>query len=138
MYASRMQIVVERKALIALAAVAVTAAGCGGSSHDKAPSKPAAAAAKPVSATAGTVAVPKIVGMEQGAAHRLVERAGLKMAAIGYVGKYGNGRYNVNCVAILSQSPVVGERRPRGAVISVIVHECKTPDAAPVPPAGTA
>ena len=32
---------------------------------------------------------------------------------------------------VLSQSPVAGERRPRGASISVIEAACRTPTAAP-------
>jgi PASTA domain-containing protein len=132
-----MHLTTRAAALAACTAVATAIAACGGGSGGTdQPAPPKAAPAAP--AAPGTVVVPQLVGVEQGTAHRLVRRAGLDMRAIGYVGKYGNGRYNVSCVKIISQSPIAGERRKKGAVISVIEKECETPRANPVPPAGTA
>jgi hypothetical protein len=129
-----MQITCERKALIALAGLAVALAGCGGSSGgDGAASTRESASASPRPAT---VVVPQLVGLEQTRAHRIADRRGLAMSASGYVGKYGNGRYNIDCVKVLSQSPVAGERRPAGATIWVIEKECTTPTTGPNKPAG--
>ena len=77
------------------------------------------------------VVVPAVVGRRQDDAHRIVERAGLKLRWLGFVGKLGNGRYEISCVKVLSQSPVAGERRPRGASVAVIEAACHTPDQAP-------
>ena len=74
---------------------------------------------------------PAVVGRRQDDAHRIVERAGLKLRWLGFVGKLGNGRYEISCVKVLSQSPVAGERRPRGASVAVIEAACHTPDQAP-------
>jgi PASTA domain-containing protein len=113
---------------LACAAVAVAAvAGCGSDAkHD--PPGPAIAAR---SASAPLVVVPRLVGRRQDDAHRIVARAGLQLRWTGFTGKLGNGRYNVSCVKILRQSPVAGERRPRGASIFVIEAACHTPTAAP-------
>jgi PASTA domain-containing protein len=103
-------------------------AGCGGGdSH----TLPAAPASKVFASGAPMVVVPKLVGRRQEEAHRLVDRAGLKLRWTGFTGKLGNGRYNVSCVKVLSQSPVAGERRPRGASISVIETSCRTPTMKP-------
>jgi hypothetical protein len=105
----------------------VLAAGCGSDAkHD--PPRPAIAAR---SASAPLVVVPRLVGRRQDDAHRIVARAGLQLRWTGFTGKLGNGRYNVSCVKILRQSPVAGERRPRGASIFVIEAACHTPTAAP-------
>jgi hypothetical protein len=117
--------------LRSLACVAVIAgvllAGCGSDAkHD--PAGPASAAR---SASAPLVVVPRLVGRRQDDAHRIVARAGLQLRWTGFTGKLGNGRYNVSCVKILRQSPVAGERRPRGASIFVIEAACHTPTAAP-------
>lgn len=133
-----MHLPTERKALAALAAagaVAAAIAGCGGGSSDQASPRKATAAA--AAARPSTVVIPQLVGLEQTTAHRVAERAGLELRVTGYVGKYGNGRYNVPCVKVLRQSPVSGERRPKGALIAVIEKECTTPKTGPVPPAGT-
>jgi hypothetical protein len=124
-------------AVATCAVLAASLAACGGGSggSDKPAPKPRPAAP---AAAAGTVVIPQLVGVEQGRAHRLAERAGLRIRTTGWVGKYGNGRYNVSCVKVMSQSPVAGERRKPGAYISVIEKECQTPQANPVPPAGTA
>ena len=109
---------------------------CGASSgHDRTTTSaaPGAAPARP----ATQVVIPQLVGVEQGRAHRVAARAGVKIRVMGYVGKYGNGRYNVGCVKVISQSPVGGERRPRGSFVSVIEKECRTPQTGPVPPAGS-
>ena len=113
----------------ACAAVAIGAllAGCG-SGADHRPSEPANAV---FSSSAPLVVVPRLVGRHQDDAHRIVARAGLKLRWTGFTGKLGNGRYSVSCVKVLSQSPVAGERRPRGASISVIEAACRTPTAAP-------
>jgi beta-lactam-binding protein with PASTA domain len=77
------------------------------------------------------VVVPRLVGRHQEDAHRIVAHAGLKLRWTGFTGKLGNGRYDVSCVKVLSQSPVAGERRARGASIAVIETACRTPTAAP-------
>ena len=77
------------------------------------------------------VVVPTLVGRRQEDAHRIAARSGLKLRWTGFVGKYGNGRYNIGCVQILRQSPVAGERRPRGAQIAVIEAACRTPKQRP-------
>jgi PASTA domain-containing protein len=108
---------------VSVAAV-VLLAGCGGGDSHPLPAGPAS---KVFSAGAPMVVVPRLVGRRQEEAHRLVARAGLKLRWTGFTGKLGNGRYNVSCVKVLSQSPVAGERRPRGASISVIETACHTP-----------
>ena len=105
-------------------AAVVLLAGCGGGDSHPLPAGPAS---KVVSAGAPMVVVPLLVGRRQEEAHRLVASAGLKLRWTGFTGKLGNGRYNVSCVKVLSQSPVAGERRPRGASISVIETACHTP-----------
>jgi hypothetical protein len=108
---------------VSVAAV-VLLAGCGGGDSHPLPAGPAS---EVFSASAPMVVVPRLVGRRQEEAHRLVARAGLKLRWTGFTGKLGNGRYNVSCVKVLSQSPVAGERRPRGASISVIETACHTP-----------
>jgi hypothetical protein len=118
----------------ACAAVAIGAllAGCGsGHGSDSHPLTNGPASAVFSNASAPTVVVPRLVGRRQEDAHRLVDRAGLKLRWTGFTGKLGNGRYNVSCVKVLSQSPVAGERRPRGASISVIETACHTPTMKP-------
>jgi hypothetical protein len=78
-----------------------------------------------------TVVVPKLAGRRQDDAHRIAARSGLRLRWTGFVGKLGNGRYNIGCVKILRQSPVAGERRPRGAQIAVIEAACRTPNQRP-------
>jgi hypothetical protein len=119
---------------LAFAAVAAGAllAGCGGGHRsDSAPLEEGPASAVFSSTSAQTVVVPRLVGRRQEDAHRLVDRAGLKLRWTGFTGKLGNGRYNVSCVKVLSQSPVAGERRPRGASIAVIETACHTPTMKP-------
>jgi PASTA domain-containing protein len=115
-----------------LACAAVTSgillAGCGGGDSHPLPAGPAS---KVFSPGAPLVVVPRLVGRRQEDAHRLVARAGLKLRWTGFTGKLGNGRYNVSCVKVLSQSPVAGERRPRGASIAVIETSCRTPTGKP-------
>ena len=112
-----------------MAAVALLAGCGGGDSHPL----PAAPASKVFTTGTGepTVVVPRLVGRRQEDAHRLVDRAGLKLRWTGFTGKLGNGRYNVSCVKVLSQSPVAGERRPRGASVAVIETACRTPTMKP-------
>jgi hypothetical protein len=125
LYALRMHILLRRGVLVA---VVTLLAGCGGGDSDPLPAAPASK----VFATGGpTVVVPRLVGRTQDDAHRLVDRAGLKLRWTGFTGKLGNGRYNVRCVKVLSQSPVAGERRPRGASIAVIETACHTPTMKP-------
>jgi len=104
-------------------------AGCGGGDSHPLPAGPATKVI--AEGTAPMVVVPKLVGRRQEDAHRLVERAGLKLRWTGFTGKLGNGRYNVKCVKVLSQSPVAGERRPRGASIAVIETSCHVPTMKP-------
>jgi PASTA domain len=111
--------------LIALVALL---AGCGSDARTVAQGPmphPAASDSVP------TVVVPKLVGRRQDDAHRIAARSGLRLRWTGFVGKLGNGRYNIGCVKILSQSPVAGERRPRGAQIAVIEAACRTPNQRP-------
>jgi hypothetical protein len=112
----------------AVAAAVVLLAGCGGGDSHPLPTAPAS---KAFAAGAPMVVVPRLVGRRQEDAHRLVARAGLKLRWTGFTGKLGNGRYNVSCVKVLSQSPVAGERRPRGASIAVIETACRTPTGKP-------
>jgi hypothetical protein len=124
----------------AVLAIALAAGGCGGGDDDGAPSpRPESADhgdRAPAAAPAG-VRVPQIAGAEIDHARHRAERVGLTLAVSGYVGKYGNGRYNVRCVKVLRQSPVAGERLAKGSKVYVILKECRTPKTAPVPPAGT-
>jgi hypothetical protein len=119
---------------LACAAVVAGAllAGCGsGHRSDSTPLERGPASAVFNSASTPTVVVPRLVGRRQEDAHRVVDRAGLKLRWTGFTGKLGNGRYNVSCVKILSQSPAAGERRPRGASIAVIETACHTPTMKP-------
>jgi hypothetical protein len=119
--------------------LAVAVAGCGGGDDHAAAQRPArsgAATAAPAPVRMG-VTVPQIAGVEIEHARHRAERAGLTLAVSGYVGKYGNGRYNVRCVKVLRQSPVAGERLAKGSAVYVILKECRTPKTGPVPPAGT-
>jgi hypothetical protein len=119
---------------LAFAAVAAGAllAGCGGGhGGDSAPLTGGPTSAVFSRTSVPTVVVPRLVGRRQEDAHRLVDRAGLRLRWTGFTGKLGNGRYNVSCVKILSQSPVAGERRPRGASIAVIETACHTPTMKP-------
>jgi hypothetical protein len=130
---------VSRAARLPLAACALLAAllllsACGGSDSTsaKSPARSAAGSgAAPASSAAGSgadmVVVPQLIGHRQDEAHRILDRSGLQMRWTGFVGKYGNGRYNIGCVMVLRQSPVAGERRPRGASIAVIEAACRTP-----------
>jgi PASTA domain len=111
----------------AAVAAALLAAGCGNDA-EQTPGDPAKAV---FSDTAPLVVVPRVVGRSQEDAHRIVERAGLKLRWLGFVGKLGNGRYEISCVKVLSQSPVAGERRRRGASVAVIEAACKTPNEGP-------
>ena len=125
LYALRMHILLRWGVI---GAAVVLLAGCGGGDSHPSPAGPASevfAAGTPM------VVVPRLVGRRQEDAHRLVDRAGLKLRWTGFTGKLGNGRYNVSCVKVLSQSPVAGERRPRGASISVIETACHTPTMKP-------
>jgi hypothetical protein len=118
----------------AVAVAGVLLAGCGGGPHH-ATSEPAAAVAPDVP----MVVVPRLIGRRQEEAHAIVARAGLKMRWTGFTGKLGNGRYEIGCVKVLRQSPVAGERRPRGSSIAVIEAACRTPNQRPhgVAPDGT-
>jgi hypothetical protein len=82
-------------------------------------------------AAAPMVLVPELVGRHQEDAHRIAAQHGFKLRWTGFVGKLGNGRYNIRCVKVLSQSPVAGERRPRGASIAIIEAACRTPNQRP-------
>jgi hypothetical protein len=117
----------SRAALAATPLVAACAAlaACGGSAGDHSATAPKAA--PKASAAVDMVVVPQLIGHRQDEAHRILDRAGLQMRWTGFVGKYGNGRYNIGCVQVLRQSPVAGEKRPRGASIAVIEAACRTP-----------
>lgn len=127
-----MHILSRRRLAFAAVAAGALLAGCGGGHRsDSAPLEGGPARAVFSSTSARTVVVPRLVGRRQEDAHRLVDRAGLKLRWTGFTGKLGNGRYNVSCVKVLSQSPVAGERRPRGASIAVIETACHTPTMKP-------
>jgi hypothetical protein len=111
-----------------VAAVAVLA-GCGASSAHHAAPAPSPSAGRP--ASAALVEVPALVGRRQEDAHRIAARAGLRVRWTGFAGKLANGRYNISCVKVFRQSPVAGERRPRGAQIAVIEIACHVPKTAP-------
>lgn len=110
----------------------IALAGCGSGNRTVAqgPMPHRAAEAQPAPSVE-MVVVPRLVGRRQEEAHRIAARSGLKLRWTGFVGKYGNGRYNIGCVQILRQSPVAGERRPRGAQIAVIEAACRTPNQRP-------
>jgi hypothetical protein len=127
-----------RGAVVGGAILLVALAGCGSGNRTVAqgpvPHRDAQAPAAPSAPTAASVkmvVVPQLVGRRQEDAHRIVARSGLRLRWTGFVGKYGNGRYNIGCVQILRQSPVAGERRPRGAQIAVIEAACRTPNQRP-------
>jgi hypothetical protein len=127
-----MHIVLRHRLSVAAVAAGLLLAGCGsGHGSDSAPLEEGPASAVFSSTSARTVVVPRLVGRRQEDAHRLVDRAGLKLRWTGFTGKLGNVRYNVSCVKVLSQSPVAGERRPRGASIAVIEAACRTPTMKP-------
>jgi hypothetical protein len=114
--------------LTAVVAATAAVAGCGGGG-DSAPAQSDAAAAATASAPMATI--PDLIGRHQDAAHRAAARAGFTLRWTGFAGKLAHGRYNVSCAKILRQSPAGGERRPRGAQISVIETACKTPKTGP-------
>src|SRR5215208_500012 len=125
-------IVSGHRLAVAAVAAGVLLAGCGsGHGSDSTALTKGPASAVFSSTSAPTVVVPRLVGRRQEDAHRLVDRAGLKLRWTGFTGKLGNGRYNVSCIKVLSQSPVAGERRPRGASVAVIETACHTPTMKP-------
>lgn len=105
-------------------------AGCGSAERGRTPMRPfgSSEAARPA---VPMVVVPRLVGRTQDDAHRLAARAGVRLRWTGFVGKLGNGRYDVPCVKVHSQSPVAGERRPRGALVAIIEAACRTPAGKP-------
>jgi hypothetical protein len=115
-------------AVAALLGACAVLSACGGSDADRGAAAPAQVSSRP---NVPMVVVPMLVGREQQEAHRIAARAGLDLRWTGFTGKLGNGRYNISCVKILSQSPVAGERRPRGAKIAVIEAACRTPNERP-------
>jgi hypothetical protein len=114
---------------LAPVAAAALLAGCGASGAHHAAPAPAPPAARP--ASRALVEVPALVGRRQDDAHRIAARAGLRVRWTGFAGKLAHGRYNISCVKVLRQSPVAGERRPRGAQIAVIETACHVPKTAP-------
>jgi hypothetical protein len=110
--------------------IALSLAGCGSGERTiaEAPLPERAASA---AATAALAVVPRLVGRRQADAHRIAAQHGLKLRWTGFVGKLGNGRYNVRCVKVHSQSPVAGERRPRGASIAITEAACRVPPGKP-------
>jgi hypothetical protein len=111
-------------ASVLLSSVVVALAACGGDDH-------AATNPAPVAARARMSTVPDLIGRRQAVAHRIANRAGFTLVFRGFAGKLAHGRYNVGCAKIHSQSPVGGERRPRGAQIAVIEVACKLPREGP-------
>jgi hypothetical protein len=119
----------ELRSPLAPVAAAALLAGCGASGAHHAAPAPAPPAARPASGP--LVEVPALVGRRQEDAHRIAARAGLRVRWTGFAGKLAHGRYDISCVKILRQSPVAGERRPRGAQIAVIETACHVPKTAP-------
>ena len=99
-------------------ALALALGACGSTARAPEPDRPMAV-------------VPQLIGRHQEDAHRLAAAQGLKLRWMGFVGKLGNGRYNVPCVKVHSQSPVAGERRPRGASVWITESACVTPTGRP-------
>jgi hypothetical protein len=119
-----------RLSLAALVAAALLA-GCGSGNRTVAQGPMPHRATDAAAPSGSMVVVPRLVGRRQEDAHRIAARSGLKLRWMGFVGKYGNGRYNIGCVQVLRQSPVAGERRPRGAQIAIIEAACRTPNQRP-------
>jgi hypothetical protein len=120
-----------RWTLLATVVAAALLAGCGSGNRTVAQGPMPHHAADTSAPSVSMVVVPKLVGRRQEDAHRIAARSGLKLRWMGFVGKYGNGRYNIGCVQVLRQSPVAGERRPRGAQIAIIEAACRTPNQRP-------
>ena len=120
-----------RLAILAVLVAAAVLAGCGSGNRTVAQGPMPHRAADAAAPSGSMVVVPRLVGRRQEEAHRIAARSGLKLRWTGFVGKYGNGRYNIGCVKVLSQSPVAGERRPRGAQIAIIEVACRTPNQRP-------
>jgi hypothetical protein len=116
---------------VAVALVGALLAGCGGGGGGQAATSHAAASVPSRPAAAPVVVIPRLVGRQQDDAHRIAQRHGLKLRWTGFVGKLGNGRYEVSCVKVLSQSPVAGERRPRGSSVAIIEAACRPPSGRP-------
>jgi hypothetical protein len=121
---------VSRSAFLGAVAAAGLLSGCGATS-DAGRTGSAPPAAGPGGARTQLVTVPQLIGRRQEDAHRIAGRLGLRLRWTGFAGKLANGRYDVSCVKVSSQSPVAGERRPRGAQIAVIETACKVPDERP-------
>jgi hypothetical protein len=119
------------RVILALLVAAAVLAGCGSGNRTVAQGPMPHQAADAAAPYGSMVVVPKLVGRRQEDAHRIAARSGLRLRWTGFVGKYGNGRYNIGCVKVLSQSPVAGERRPRGAQIAIIEAACRTPNQRP-------
>lgn len=113
-------------AVVATGLAAAAGAGCGDGGHSPATTSPDAATTTTTAAAALTT-VPELVGRHREDAHRLAARAGLRVRWMGYTGKAASGRYEIGCVKVLRQSPVAGERRPRGASVAIIEEACRTP-----------
>jgi hypothetical protein len=120
-----------RLAVLATLALAAVLAGCGSGNRTVAQGPMPKRASDAAAPSGAMVVVPRLVGRRQDDAHRIAARSGLRLRWTGFVGKYGNGRYNIGCVKVLSQSPVAGERRPRGAQIAIIEAACRTPNQRP-------
>jgi hypothetical protein len=118
-------------AIVAALVAAAVLAGCGSGNRTVAEGPMPHRAADAAAPSGSMVVVPRLVGHRQEDAHRIAARSGLKLRWMGFVGKYGNGRYNIACVKVLRQSPVAGERRPRGAQIAIIEAACRTPNQRP-------
>ena len=119
------------RSLLGPAAAAALLAGCGGGVHHGDAGSAASGSAGATGAQARLVTVPQLVGRRQEDAHRIADRLGLRLRWTGFAGKLANGRYNVSCVKVSRQSPVAGERRPRGAQIAVIETACTVPNERP-------
>src|SRR3954464_886342 len=90
-----MHIVSRHRLALAAVAAGVLLAGCGGGhGSDSAPLTEGPASAVFSRTSAPTVVVPRLVGRRQEEAHRLVDRAGLKLRWAGLTGQLGNGRYH--------------------------------------------
>jgi hypothetical protein len=119
--------------VLALAALALVAGGCGSGSRP-APTLPSSelrplrqAARSSAAHRAATkperrlVIVPRLLGLRFDQAIRTVHRAGLRETEHGFTGALGNPNFKGSGIRIVSQSPPPGTRMRRGGTVAI--HE---------------
>src|SRR4051794_21556238 len=112
----------SRTLLPLAAAAAVVAAGCGSdddsaSTHHFAPPT----VVKSTATGAALVPVPRFVGREYEAVRRIARRSGFSFKVNGWP---GTPISESTCMAIESQAPAAGTRRPRGSDVGVVIGSC--------------